>query len=1229
MGDKIDKISDALEDREYKKTSQRLNETSNGGLGDDIGSAIETAGNKVNQVGETVENVGKGIETTGKGIEKAGNVVETTGKGVEAAGKGMQTAGKGMQATGQAMQTTGQGMKAAGEAVTPAGQAATEAGSGMVEGGAALSGTGVGAIVGVPLIIAGAGTAGAGIGATAAGTASTIGGTAMEGAGKGVESAGKGMESAGEGAEKAGQNIQKAGNKMKDAGKKVQDTGKSVQDTGKKISEGGRKLRNKGVKFREAANAEDVGDAAIDKAANAGKMAKKAVKKAIKEKKKEKKAMIDMMNPMDPFKSLKGTIQFSAIQLKKRIIYTVLLSIIGLVVLSFIYEMALGPIMEALEKIDSAVDSTANFHEKMDNFLSGLGFQDSEEAFYEELENLNKKYDKQLDIPLIMATLFYDDIQHNGESLDNGIEDAPESDGASGMEAYGTAYSWLKSKIKESNVTVGEDGMEYSSNKIYRLRKLAKHSFATGMFGISAKKKDEKTVSISDYLDKCKEQIGVELVQAIEDIPSISTLLDPRQVFESLYQSMGADEIFSTTDTGAFFGDNTLTHLYEMLKQIFWSTFADVKSVGVCLEDGDILCVTYQTYQADAEAYKNYLKKYYIRYMPEFKKYLNDKDEESLDKSIDDVIEDIENIKDEYESIFGVTEQNSEFYSNICKGNIKKVLLNELQKPVDVAADQVICFSGTYGYGTSGSLNHRGLDINESTTGNKEGDPVYSIYSNGVVTKSSKDKDFKCDDCKGGWLEIEYDAQLSDGAYKFKAIYGGLDPDSISLKSKDKVQKGDTIGKIGSKDDSEVDKPSLHFGMYDLKTKQYMDPENLFVSCGSVGSLRGDTNEDQIWNYLLDYGYSEAGVAGVMGNWQQESAFLPNNVEDCATVYSDDTFASQVASGSISKEKFKATVGNGCERIYSDNSTYLSGGFGFGLAQWTAFDRKDSFYEYWKSSGANLDDLQMQLEWYIHEADIESAGLHDYLKTVTDPYEAAKEYESRYEHSLGGLGVRGNNATALYNKHKGTSQPSSSSSSNKTVSKNSSCNNGSSGGGGTTVSGQSNAANKSREEKLQMVFPNGVPTSNAEAEKYLTTVECDTLSSGKLSVQVHKVIAQDVVAACESAKSEGFNIYSIGGYRSYSGEAADPAGTIPDLGMYAGQHGYGLAVDINPTDNGQFTGSGVATGAWDYKPNDPSKKNVTITESSAIYKSFDSNGWGWGGHFNSSKDYMHFSFFGT
>lgn len=1250
MGDKIDKISDALEDREYKKTSQRLNETSNGGLGDDIGSAIETAGNKVNQVGETVENVGKSIETTGKGIENAGKVVETTGKGVETTGKGMQSAGKGMQATGKAMQTTGQGMKTAGEVATPTGQAATEAGSGMVEGGAALSGTGVGAIAGVPLIIAGIGTAGVGAGTTVAGTASTIGGTAMEGAGKGVEAAGEGMEKGGEGVEKAGQNIQKAGNKMQDAGKKVQDTGKSVQDTGKKISEGGRKLRNKGVKFREAASSEDYGDAAVDKTVNAGKMAGKAVKKAIKDKKKEMKAMADMMNSLNPATQLKGMFQYNFIQIKKRIIFISLFLIIGLVIFSFIYEMALGPIMEALDKIDQAATDAANFHERMDNFLSGLGFQDSEEAFYDELEYLNTKYQKQLDIPLIMATLFYDDIQHNGETLDNGIEDAPEDDGSGGIFGLGVSassiVSWTKDKIKDSNVTVGEDGLEYSSNKIYRLRKLAKHSFATGMFGMAAKKKDEKVVSLTEYVDLCKEQMGNELKKTFDELPAFATLINPANAMESLKEVLFDHEMFSTTDTGAFFTDNSLTHLLELYKQTFLNNFTDVESVGLCMfmkdsdgndtsqletTDNDVsldydangnelntektrknkkkfICVKYKTYQADAEAYKNYLKKYYIRYMPEFKKYINDKDEETLNKSIDDVIEDIENLKSEYESIFGVTEQNSEYYSNICQGNIKKSLLTELVKPVDIPEDKEICFSGSYGYGTGGSLNHRGLDVNKSTTGNDTGDPVYSVYSNGKVTKSSKDKKFKCDDCKGGWLEIEYDAQLSDGAYKFKAIYGGLDPNSISLKTGDVVQKGDTIGKIGGKDDSDADIASLHFGMYDLSTNQYLDPTNLFIECVSYSgkySISQYPNAEKVANAIsssteLDDRYKDTDhIAAILANL---------NVESVGFAISD-----------VNPEAIELGVGewNG----------------GIGISQWTS-GRNTNIRSYAEKQGSTWRDIDVQVKFLLAEfnpnggadglASFEwlfNSALEAFLSS-TNAELATEAYANKFER-CGDCHM--NERKALVSQWKSIlegSQSGDSSSTNKT-SKTSSCYTGSQ----ANTGGQTGAKDKTDQEKLQIVFPNGIPTSDAEVEKYLTDVTCETIS-GSLSVQVHKAIAQDVIAACNAAKAEGFNIYSIGGYRSYTGEAQDSAGTKPDIGLVSSQHGYGLAVDINPTDNGQFK-NGVATGNWDYKPNDPSKKDVTITESSAIYKSFESNGWGWGGHFNSSKDYMHFSFFGT
>ncbi len=1031
---KIDDISDKIEEHKYNRDAARLDQQGSGGLVDDVGATVQKAGDTVVNVGDTVENVGKGIETTGKAVETSGKAIETTGKGVEAAGKGMQTAGKGMQAAGQAMQTTGQAMQGAGEAASSAGSGISDAGSAALEAGEGLSSTGVGAIAGVPLmIVGGAGVAG-GTATTAAGTATNVAGKGLEGAGKGVEKTGEGVEKAGEGTEKGGQNMQKAGKKVQDAGKKVQDAGKKTQDTGKQISDSGKKLRDKGVSIRKAADSDDMGQGAVNDVEKVAKKAGNIVKNDLKDQAKLLKNSLEVMKK----KKMGFANRVSSIKAGGRIFIRrlILFSLLALIAIALIYEAVLGPIMEAMDKIDSAATGVANFHENMDNFLSGLGFEDSEAAFYDELEYLNKKYDKQLDIPLVMATLFYDDIQQNGESNESGIEDTDLDDGASGIVSLAEAYSWVKSKVKESNVTVGEDGLEYSSNKIYRLRKLAKHSFATGMFGIAAQKKGEETVGLSTYLEKCKEQIGGELYQALEGIPALSTLLNPYQTYESIYQALSGSEVFSTTDTGAFYGDNTLTHLYEMLKQILWSTWADVTSVGVCAEDGDIICVSYNTYQRSTEAYENYLKKYYIRYMPEFQKYLDKTSEETLDESIDNVIEDIKKLKEEYEMIFGVTDQNSEFYSNICQGNIKKALLTELTKPVDISENQEICFSGSYGYGTAGLMNHRGVDINKTTTGNKEGDPVYSVYSNGKVVKSSNDTNSTCDDCTGGFLEIEYNAQLSDGAYKFKAIYDGLDPKSIKLKVNDTVQKGDTIGKIGGTSESDNDLASLHFGMYDLNTNQYLDPTNLFISCG-VGTLRGEGNEEQIWNYLLDYGYSEAGIAGVMGNWINESGFLPNNVENCATVFNDNTFASKVQSGAITKEQFKAYRGNGCEKTYPGNSTYAAGGYGYGLAQWTASGRKDSFYEFWKKSGSNLDDLQMQLEWYINEADTESAGLHDYLKTVTDPYEAAKQYESRYEHSLGGLGTRGKSAQEIYNRRKGTSQRSSSSLT--TVNKSSSC----------------------------------------------------------------------------------------------------------------------------------------------------------------------------------------------
>ena len=114
-----------------------------------------------------------------------------------------------------------------------------------------------------------------------------------------------------------------------------------------------------------------------------------------------------------------------------------------------------------------------------------------------------------------------------------------------------------------------------------------------------------------------------------------------------------------------------------------------------------------------------------------------------------------------------------------------------------------------------------------------------------------------------------------------------------------------------------------------------------------------------------------------------------------------------------------------------------------------------------------------------------------------------------------------------------------------------------------------------------------------------------------------------MVAALTAAQNEGFRVYEIGGYRQFG---SDSAGAVRDVGLNYSQHCYGLAVDINVNENcykkpptaACSTGSLYAPGSNPY----------SITTNGALYKSFISNGWGWGGNWTSLKDYMHFSFFG-
>jgi hypothetical protein len=74
------------------------------------------------------------------------------------------------------------------------------------------------------------------------------------------------------------------------------------------------------------------------------------------------------------------------------------------------------------------------------------------------------------------------------------------------------------------------------------------------------------------------------------------------------------------------------------------------------------------------------------------------------------------------------------------------------------------------------------------------------------------------------------------------------------------------------------------------------------------------------------------------------------------------------------------------------------------------------------------------------------------------------------------------------------------------------------------------------------------------------------------------------------------------------------------------EHAYGKAIDINPVQNPYVSGSGNAqppAGApfVDRSRTDPG----VIHAGDAVVQAFGAIGWGWGGSFNSIKDYQHFS----
>lgn len=139
---------------------------------------------------------------------------------------------------------------------------------------------------------------------------------------------------------------------------------------------------------------------------------------------------------------------------------------------------------------------------------------------------------------------------------------------------------------------------------------------------------------------------------------------------------------------------------------------------------------------------------------------------------------------------------------------------------------------------------------------------------------------------------------------------------------------------------------------------------------------------------------------------------------------------------------------------------------------------------------------------------------------------------------------------------------------------------------------------------------------------------------GQGQLIVHTDVAADVATVLEAAFTARFPIERMEPVRVHDGDddasmaanntSAFNCRTVGGTSTWS-QHAYGLAVDINPVHNPYVRGSTVEPPAGAAYLDRTDERPGMVVEGGPVVTAFDGLGWGWGGRWQSSSDYQHFS----
>lgn len=335
---------------------------------------------------------------------------------------------------------------------------------------------------------------------------------------------------------------------------------------------------------------------------------------------------------------------------------------------------------------------------------------------------------------------------------------------------------------------------------------------------------------------------------------------------------------------------------------------------------------------------------------------------------------------------------------------INDVSFNNLPYPPEDMNISSFYHDGNYGMGTP----HGGADMTYKHNGSG---PIYSVDAGEVteVVTNCSVGDTDCGYTWGNYIKIKH-PNVGDG--KYETLYAHLEKGSITLKVGDNVSAGQEIGTMGTTGFSTG--IHLHFELwyngsridnypyfawkdatYQPGWENYKGPhtgelcvpgatqkgqqssDNRSQTCEINGEeeqntgngLIGNDNPEKVYNFFKGHGFSDAAIAGILGNLKQESdvqARLVQGIYDKSTYTMSDEELDKIMKRSI--------------YVWSDPNIPSEGiGPAMGVSQWehTAFyggelrpGRWENLMAWAKKNGYSHWDLEAQLEYIIREMGI-------------------------------------------------------------------------------------------------------------------------------------------------------------------------------------------------------------------------------------------------------------------